>query len=100
MRLAEFFSEVNFAQLKGLLFVPNSGDAVRSGQIRAVQDVEVGSIADKDKIVGTGFNSMRRLADEKSGRAARANSDQIYNTPTRPISTARRFWALQGSTRI
>jgi len=41
---------------------------------------------DKDKIDGTGFNEVRRLADERSGERRRKSSEEIYNAGTRSIS--------------
>jgi hypothetical protein len=51
--------------------------------------------SDKDKIDGTGFNEVKRLADEKSGERRRKSSDEIYNAATRSVSNGESFLALQ-----
>jgi hypothetical protein len=40
---------------------------------------------DKDKIAGTGFNEVRRMADEGAERRGKS-SEEIYNSGTDSIS--------------
>jgi len=49
---------------------------------------------DKDKIAGAGFNKMRRLADERNGRAASGIFTRLRHAQ---IKSADSFLALQGT---